>query len=333
MRNVLTALLVCAGMVLPLSCKKSESGKMVIAVIPKGTMHVFWKSVHAGAAKAGQELGVEIIWQGPTKEDEAESEIKVVENMVNRGVKGIVLAPLDDKALVRPVTEAKRKGIPTVIIDSDLAGKAGEDFVSFVATDNELGGYKAGKHLAKLLGEKGKVVLLRHNIGSASTHNREEGFLRAMGEHKDIQVVSSSQYGGVTTESAKSKSLSLLAPLRKEDGGGLTVDGVFCPNESTTSGMLLALQDMKVAGKVRFVGFDSADNLVTALRSGEIDGLILQDPVNMGYLGVKTMVQHLRGEKVEPRIDTGSTLVTKEIMDKPEIKELLTPDLSKWLKE
>lgn len=343
MRNVLIALLCCLGLVLPLSCSKKgaepqggqqggqDGGKWIIAVIPKGTLHVFWKSVHAGAVKASQELGVDIIWQGPTQEDDRVGEIKVVENMVNREVKGIVLAPLDDKALCGPVEDARRKGIPTVIIDSDLTGEAGKDFVSFVATDNELGGYKAGKHLAELLGGKGKVVMLRHNEGSASTHNREEGFLRAIRESPEIEVASANQYGGVTTESAMRKSQGLLAPLIKD--GKLTIQGIFCPNESTTSGMLLALQDARVAGTARFVGFDSAENLVAALRSGEIDGLILQDPVNMGYLGVKTMFQHLKGQTVKGRIDTGSTLMTKKNMDEPQNKELLTPDLKKWLNE
>ncbi len=123
----------------------------------------------------------------------------------------------------------------------------------------------------------------------------------------------------------------MLSTLKNPDGT-LAVDGIFTPNESSTFAMLRVLQDNGWAGKVRFIGFDSSDNLVKGLRNKQLDGLVLQDPVKMGYLGVKTLVAHLRGEKVERRIDTGVKLVTPEQMDQPEMKELLQPDLSKWLK-
>jgi ribose transport system substrate-binding protein len=145
-----------------------------------------------------------------------------------------------------------------------------------------------------------------------------------MKEKPEIEVVSANQYGGPTTESAYKASENLLAPL-KTPQGELTIQGIFAPNESTTFGMLRALQDAKLAGKVRYVGFDSSAKLVEALRAGEIDGLLLQNPMRMGYLGVKTLVEHIRGQKVEKRIDTGASLATKENMDQPEIKDLLEP--------
>ncbi len=307
--------------------------KYRIAVIPKGTTHIFWKSIHAGAVKAEQELqdlGVEVIWIGPLKEDDRESQIKVVENFITRGVSGIVLAPLDDMALCMPVRDAVNNGIPVVIIDSGLKS---EDYVSFVATDNYIGGSKGGEHLAKILDGKGKVIMLRYQEGSASTMKREQGFLDVLKEkYPEIEVVSANQYGGATTESAYLASQNLLAPLRTADGG-LTIDGIFCPNESTAFAMLLALQDSGLAGKVKYVGFDSSERLVKGLETGEIHGLVLQDPINMGYLGVKTMVKHLQGEKVDKRIDTGSVVATPENMNDPEMKKLLEPDYKKWLKE
>ncbi len=320
-----------------LGCKQKEKSesKYSIAVIPKGTTHVFWKSIHAGAVKAVQELkdaglDVEIIWKGPLKEDDRESQIRVVEDFVTRGVSGIVLAPLDDMALRVPVQNAVGYGIPVVIIDSGLKS---EDYTSFVATDNEIGGRKGGERLAEILGGKGKVIMLRYQEGSASTMKREQGFLDVLKEkYPEIEVVSASQYGGATTESAYTASESLLSPLRKPDGS-LTIDGIFCPNESTTFGMLRALEDSDLAGKVKYVGFDSSDRLVLALRKGYIHGLVLQDPINMGYLGVKTMVAHLRGEKVDKLIDTGSSMATPENMDEPKMKNLLEPDFKKWLNE
>jgi len=320
-----------------LSCKQKAQGKTKyrIAVIPKGTTHVFWKSIHAGAIKAEQELkaagvDVEIIWKGPLKEDDRESQIRVVEDFVTAGVTGIVLAPLDDTALRAPVKDAVNNGIPVVIIDSDLKS---EDYVSFVATDNYMGGKRAGEHLAKILGGKGKVIMLRYSEGSASTMNREQGFLDVLKEkYPEIEVVSASQYGGATTESAYQASENLLAPLRKPDGS-LTIDGIFTPNESTTFGMLRALEDSALAGKVKFMGFDSSDRLVQGLKKGYIQGLVLQDPLNMGYLGVKTMVEHLEGKKMEKRIDTGSEVATPENMEDAKIKNLLEPDYKKWLNE
>jgi ribose transport system substrate-binding protein len=311
--------------------KRENEAKYRIAVIPKGTTHVFWKSIHAGALKAQaelQELGVEIIWKGPLKEDDRESQIRVVEDFITRGVSGIVLAPLDDTALRIPVRDAVNNGIPVVIIDSGLNS---EDYVSFVATDNYIGGRKGGERLAEILGGKGKVIMLRYHAGSASTMKREQGFLDVLKEkYPEIEVVSASQYGGATTETSYQASENLLAPLRTPDGG-LKIDGIFCPNESTVFGMLRALEDSGLAGKAKYVGFDSSDRLVQALRKGHIQGLVLQDPINMGYLGVKTMVKHLMGEKVEKRIDTGSALATPENMDDPKIKNLLEPDFKKWL--
>lgn len=307
---------------------KAQPAKTVtIAVIPKGTTHEFWKSIHAGAVKAERELGVKISWQGPIKEDDRQAQINVVDNFINVGVSGIVLAPLDDTALRQPVASAVKAGIPVVIIDSGLKS---EDYTSFVATDNFKGGKMGGARLAERLGGKGKVIMLRYQEGSASTMEREAGFLEAMKACPGIEVVSANQYGGATSDSAFKAADNLLNALKRE--GGLTIDGIFCPNESTTFGMLRALQNAKLAGSVRFVGFDSSEKLVAALKAGELDGLVLQNPMKMGYLGVKTMVAKLRGEPVEKRIDTGVAIATPQNMSQPEMAELLAPDFDKWLK-
>jgi ribose transport system substrate-binding protein len=305
---------------------KTESTKPLrIAVIPKGTTHEFWKSVHAGAVKAARELHVVIVWKGPLKEDDLKSQIDLVQSFTAQGVSGIALAPLNDKALVASVRGAQRAAVPVVIFDSGLQGR---DYVSFVATDNRAAGRSAGDHMATLLQGKGNVVVLRYQEGSASTHEREEGFLEAIKKHPGIKVKSDNQYGGATTESAYSASENLLLAHSAAKGN---VSGIFCPNESTTFGMLLALQKAGLAGKLRFIGFDASDKLVQGIEAGHIDALVLQNPFKMGYLAVKSMVDHLKRAKIEKRIDTGSTLVTKENMNQPEIRELLKPDLQKWL--
>ena len=158
--------------------------KLTIAVIPKGTTHEFWKSIHAGSNKAAQELTaqgneIEVIWKGPLREDDREQQIQVVEGFAAQGVSGIVLAPLDNRALVRPVADAQRAGVPTVIIDSGLES---EEIVSFVATDNRKGGSLAAERMGQLLNGKGKVLVLRYAEGSASTTEREQGFLDTIKE-------------------------------------------------------------------------------------------------------------------------------------------------------
>ena len=308
---------------------RQQSDRLTVAVIPKGTTHTFWQSIHAGAEKGAQELGVEVVWRGPLREDDRDSQVTEVENAVARGVAGIAVAPLDESALVPPVESAMSRGIPVVVFDSGLKS---DKYVSFVATDNEAGGRLAGNHMAKLLSGRGRVVLLRYAEGHDSTTKREEGFLAALRASPGIEIASSNQYGGADVEGAYKKAEALLSTLKAADGT-LSVGGIFCPNESVTFAMLRVLQDNGWAGKVRFIGFDASDNLVKGLRQGQLDGLVVQDPVNMGYLAVKTLVSHIRGQKVERRIDTGVRLVTGDVMDQPDVKELLQPDLSRWLRQ
>ena len=310
---VLIALLGACG---PDSSLVQPDTRPTIAVIPKGTTHVFWKSVEAGARKAGEELDIKIVWKGPLKENDRAQQISLVEQFVGEGVDGIVLAPLDDRALLRPVRAAARSQIPVVIIDSGLRAEVGLDFASFVATDNREGGRLAGRRLAQLLEGKGEVVLLRYQVGSASTTNREEGFLETLSEYPDIKLLVENQYAGATAGEAIQKSQELLDDLRRSDG-------VFCPNESSTYGMLVTLRKNNLAGRLKFVGFDASAELIEALRKGEIQGLVVQNPFRMGYDGVRTVLSSVRGREVAQRIDTGVELVTRENLNDPAIRQLV----------
>jgi ribose transport system substrate-binding protein len=310
-----------------IGCGCGNSGnsdqKLAIAVIPMGTTHEYWKSIHAGAEKAAAEMGVEIVWKGPQKEDDRAQQIAVVEDMISRRVAGIVLAPLDRTGLRQPVAEAKQAGIPTVIVDSGLEG---DDYVSFVATDNYQGGVAGAKRLAEVLGDKGKIILLRVMVGVESTRDREQGFLDEIAKHPGIEMLSDNQYGGITTETAYQAGENLLN--RFPD-----VEGIFCPNESTTFGMLRALTDAGKAGKVKFVGFDSSEKLIQGLEEGHLQGLVLQNPFRMGEVGVKTIVEHLRdpAKPLEKRIDTGVHVATPENKNDPEIQALLRPPIDQYL--
>ena len=288
--------------------------------------------VHAGAIKAEREINsngpqkIKIIWKGPLKEDDTEQQIILVRNFVLQGVDGIVLAPLDKTALVTPVREATSRKIPVVIFDSGLDAEVGKDFAAYVATDNYKGGVLGAKRLGEVLGGKGKVILLRYQVGSESTMQRENGFLDTMEkEFPGIELISTDQRAGATEEQAYQKSQNLLTLFKDE------VDGIFCPNESAAAGMLGALRQAGLNGKVRFVGFDASEKLVGALSKGDIDGLVLQNPINMAYLGVKSIVDKINGGKLEPYVDTGVQVATPENMNTPQMKELHSPDLSKWL--
>jgi ribose transport system substrate-binding protein len=331
-RKTIILLLSSAFVLCLAGCSKkdvpNENGRLTVAVIPKGTIHEFWKTVHAGAEMAGEELDVEILWKGSLKEDDRDAQISVVENIIVRKVDGIVLAPLDDVALRRPVETAMRSDIPVVIFDSGLQG---DNYISYVATDNFKAGQLAGEYMTKLLDGKGKVVVLRYSEGSDSTTKREEGFLDGIGASEGIEIVSSNQFAGVSTESALRAAENLFSRFTGADGN-LEFDGIFCATEPTTLGILRALQDSGYAGKIKFIGFDSSEKMIAALQAGHLSGFVVQKPFSIGYLGVQTMVRHLRGEKVPERIDTGSILVIKDNLDQPEIRELLNPDLSKWLK-
>jgi ribose transport system substrate-binding protein len=332
MQRPFSILIVAAFSMFVAACSKEDSkpdskanATLRIAVVPKGTSHDYWKSVHAGALRAAQaDASISLTFRGPEREDDRDQQISLLQNLVSSKYDGIVLAPLDNVALVGPVRQAREAGIPVVIIDSGIQGVPGTDFVSFVATDNREGGRMGGKLLGERLAGKGKVLLLRYMEGSASTTEREEGFLEAIRSFESISVIDPGQFAGATRATAQESAENLLT--KHAD-----IDGVFCPNESSTFGMLLALRSKALNGKVRFVGFDASDAAVEALRKNEIDGLVLQNPIRMGELGVTTLINHIRGKQQDSRIDTGVAVVTPANIDEPAMKSLIAPDLDTLL--
>ena len=224
------------------------------------------------------------------------------------------------RLVVRPVTMAVQRGIRVVIIDSALNSNVQS---SFVATDNREGGRMGARRLGEVMGGRGKVMLLRYSEGSASTMNREEGFLEEMAaKFPDIELISTNQYGGVTKESAFKASQNLLNKF------GDQVDGIFCPNEPVAFGMLRALETSKRAGKIKFVGFDAGADLVEAMREGSIHGLVAQDPFGMGYRGVETAVAVLDGKDVAKRVPTRVVTITPENLDSEDIRTLISHEVS-----
>jgi ribose transport system substrate-binding protein len=213
---------------------EAKSKKWRIVMIPKDTTNEFWMTIHAGALKAEHDQGnVEVVWQGPEKEDRVQ-QIQLVQSAVAARADGIVLAPLDAQALVQPVEMAVAKGVPVVVIDSGLESTKP---VSTISTNNYNGGVLAARLLGSLLKGEGKVVLLRYAIGSESTEQRERGFTDTLAkECPGISVLSDSEYAGPTPEQAQRVSEVLVTRYRGQ------FDGVFCPNETSTVGMMRALE-------------------------------------------------------------------------------------------
>ncbi|MFK7766277.1 MAG: substrate-binding domain-containing protein [Mariniblastus sp.] len=298
---------------------KSER-PLTLAVIPKGTSHEFWKSVHFGAEKAAKELGnVKIVWRGPVVESDTASQIEVVKSMITLGVDGIVLAPNQKGGLVAATEEAIEEGIPVVIFDSGLDD--GPKIVSYVATDNYKGGQLAAEEMAKAIGKKGNVILLRYLAGSESTEQRERGFLDGIAEYSNIKVVSSDQRGGENATTAKEKVDQLLQLFGSE------LAGIFAVCEPNANGTLEALRNAGLDGKVKFIAFDPSDGLVEGLENGSVSGIVLQDPVAMGYRSVMTMVGHLNDQPAEPFTSTGEYVATPDNLNDKRIRELLKPPI------
>ncbi len=283
-----------------------------IAVIPKGTTHIYWQSVRAGAEAAGKELGYKIYWNGPERETDRERQIQIIEDFIVQKVDAVVLAPLDKKALVPSVEKLDSLKIPTVIIDSGIDT---DKYVTFAATDNYQGGVLAARRMGKILEGKGNVIVVKYVPGSASTTDRENGFIETIQkEFPNIHIVDS-KYGQDTVETALQATEDLLT--KNKD-----VQGLYACNAPTAVGAFQALQSQH-RSEIKMVGFDSEKALLDGLSAGQIDALVVQNPYKMGYIGVQSAVAAIKGEKVEKKIDTGVALVTKDSLSDPEIKKLL----------
>jgi ribose transport system substrate-binding protein len=297
--------------------QKSPATTYRIAVVPKGTTHTFWKTVHAGAEKAGQEFGAKIEWKGPAEETDRAGQIAIIEDFINGKVDAIVMAACDAEALVPTVQQAIKAGIPVITIDSGIKT---DDALSFVATDNVAGAEKAGEKLAELVGDEGKVGIIPFIKGAATSDMREEGFMKAMKAHPKISVVPPLYSQSNASEGLKAAENMLT---RYPD-----LKGIFAANEPGAIGAAQAIKQRGKSGKVNLVAFDSAKAEVDALKEGVIQALVVQDPYKMGYDGVKAAVDAIQKKPVDKRIDTGVMVVTMENFDDPAVQKLLFPEVA-----
>ena len=288
-----------------------------IAVIPKNTTHVYWKAIEAGAREGAIEAGVKMIWKGSLKEDDPAQQVQIVERFISEGVDGIVLAPIDDTALQSPCRRCDAERNPCGDFRFAAQGRARQGLCQHgIDQQPPRRGEMAGEQLGKLLNGKGKVVLFRFKEGSASTGQREAGFLEAIKKFPNIQVIADNRYSGTTARESQSSALKMLNKLKE-------ADGIFCPTEPSTFGMLSALKRNGLAGSKKLVGFDPSQGLMEGLRKDEIQALVAQNPKRMGHEAVKALVAKMRGETVPTVIETGAAVITKGNLDTPEIQALL----------
>ena len=291
---------------------RSEETKTRILVSPKGLVLSFWVTVKAGADSAGKEFDAEIIWKGPNQETDIAGQIAIVEDYINKGIDAIVIAACDAQGLIPVLTKAHNKKIPIITIDSGIESDIP---CSFIATDNVVAAQKAAQALAMMIGEKGKVACIPFIPGAATSIWREKGFVEEIKNYPKIELlpIRYSQSDVAIGMAAVEDILTAHPDLK----------GIFAANESGTIGAIQALKTKNKIGKVKIIGFDAAPNEIKALKAGEIDGLIVQDPFKMGYEGVKAAVKSLRGEKIPKRIDTGVYVVTKSNIAEKCIKSLI----------
>jgi ribose transport system substrate-binding protein len=307
------AALITAGCEKETATRETSGGaRHVIAVIPKLTNTVYWRSVLAGAKEAGRDFGYEILWDGPDRETNSARQIAIVEDAINRRVEGVVIAPVDRTALVPSVEQLDQLNTPCVIIDSGLDTVR---FLSFASTDNYQGGVLAARRMGAVLGGKGNVVVVRHIAGSHATIKRVSGFTDTLAkEFPGIQIVAS-ESGQDTAETAKTATAEMLR-LHPD------VQGLFACNVDVSVGALQALEAAKRTD-VKMVAFDPAKSLLDGLRSGEVSAIIVQDPFKMGYEGVKVVALRNKGQTSPRLIDTGVEMVTSENLTDPKIMRLL----------
>jgi ribose transport system substrate-binding protein len=287
---------------------------LTIAVVPKGTAHVFWKTVQAGAEAAGKETGAKILWNGPAEETDVAGQISIIEDFITQKVSAIVMAACDAKALVPTVQKALKAGIPVITIDSGISTN---DSLCFVATDNIKGASEGGEKLAELIGKKGKVGLIPFIKGAATSDMREQGFREAIAKSPDVKIAST-LYSQSDPSVAMQKTEDMLTAVPD-------LAGIFAANEPAVVGAANVLKSRNLIGKVKLVGFDASDAEIEALKAGIVQALVVQNPFKMGHEGVLTAIAAIKGEKIPTRIDTGVAVVTKDNLNDPDIQKLLYP--------
>ncbi len=303
----------------------SAQKKPVIALIPGLTTDAFYITMHKGAQRAADALGAELIFQGgpdfnPTVQ------VPVLNAVIARHPDAILIAPTDKQQLIGPLKQAVDAGIKVITVDTFIDdGKyqdgdgAGDFPLSYVASDNVLGGFLGGIALGKVLDGKGKVYVSNVKPGISTTDQREEGFKLAMQQLYPGITVLETQFNDDDANKAAAQLQAVFA--RNAD-----LAGVFGANLFSAIGAADGVKGVGKTGAIRVVAFDAPQRIIDDLKSGLIDLAIAQHPAEIGYYGVMTAFAAVTGESVPIHIGTGFTVMDASNIDDPEIRKFVYSD-------
>ncbi len=298
------------------ACNRNQ--QKIIAVIPKGNADLFWQTVHAGAIKGAREKHIELVWNGPANETDISAELQILETMINRHVDAIALAPSDREALANTVNRAAKDGMPVVIYDSAIAT---DQYVSFIATDNFAAGQLAGERMGEILHGKGNIIMVKTTPGGASTTAREDGFRKVITQkYPGIHIVDE-RFGKAVVATSLDVTENMLAAHPD-------VNGIFCSNESGTTGAMQALRSRGT--KVKLVGFDWSPTTLAGLDNGQIDSLVIQNPFQMGYEAVIACAAAINKQLTQKQINLAPRLITKQNLNDPDVQAQVKPNLKEY---
>jgi ribose transport system substrate-binding protein len=312
MKKLLVAVAALAIAATALAVPAEAAGKkFTIALIPGITTDAFYITMHKGAQAAADALGVNLIFQGGTSFNPT-TQVPVLQAVIAKHPDAILIAPTDKTQLVAPLQQANAAGIPVITVDTFIGngqyqtGAGNADFpLSYIASDNILGGKIAARALATAIGDKGKVYVSNVTPGVSTTDQREEGFKDEMkANHPNITVLET-QFNDDDANKAASQEQSVFA--RNSD-----LAGVFGANLFSALGAANGVQQSGQTGKIRVVAFDAPTSIIDNLKSGLVDMAIAQHPAEIGYYGVVSAYAHLTGHSIPTSIGTGFTVITKD---------------------
>ena len=286
-----------------------------VAVVLKGRLP-FWQAVEKGAVEEGEKLGADVVVKAPQWEFDISTQIKLVEALANQGVEALVIAPSNRETLAPVVAKIAERGIKIVVIDSPLDGGIGS---VFVGTDQNAAGEAAGRLLASLVGDHDEVCLLRHSRSSAATAERETGAMKTFAEAHPTTLIHADIYASAEKDSEPDKSRLLLDKYPN-------AKAVLASGTNGTLAMLRVLEERKLAGTVKLIGFGFNLNpeVATAIENGALTGWVAQLPIECGREGVECACRLLKGEQVPATVNTDFIIVTKANLHDAKVQALLT---------
>jgi len=292
----------------------SAEEKILIVYIPKDTNSPYWLIVKSGADAAAEKYGAKVEMLGPSVPTDIATQVNIANDQITRGVSAILLTAGDATALA-PVTErAKKEGIPLIAVDSGVKSDAP---LSYIATDNINAAKIAAEKLAELIDYKGKVLLMSFVAGSQTASEREKGFIEGIKQFPNIDLVGT-QYSLADASRAMTIMENMLTAYPD-------LAGVFTGEEKTGAGVARQLELSEKAGIVKMVAFDASEQLIQGLQKGTVDALIVQQPYQMGYLGVEFAMKVINGETIPKFVETPIMVVTKDNFNDPEVQKVLYP--------